>query len=144
MANSDKGPGAASVAPDYRVLVVDDDETMRYLISRVIGRCGCAVESVESPTQALAVLASEKVDLVFADLTIPGTEGGEGLLQRVMQSHQQTNVILMSSAISEEERQAFIQQGAFDCLRKPFFEQECQDILTRLGNPEIYSLRRAS
>ncbi len=132
-----------STQTDYKVLVVDDDETMRYVISRVIARCDCAVQTATTPDEALAIIGAEGIDLVFSDLRIPGTVGGEGLLQAIVKRFPDTTVILMSCGLEEEKRLSLMQQGAFDCLRKPFFEQECQDVLTRLSNPDIGRLRKA-
>ena len=60
-----------------RVLVVDDDETTRRLLSRALEPAGYEVESADTGEAGLHLLASQLYDLVLLDLQLPGLGGME-------------------------------------------------------------------
>lgn len=62
-----------------RILVVDDEEGMRYLLKRYLESKGMTVTSVGDGAQALAVLRAERFDLVLLDLGLPKVGGFEVL-----------------------------------------------------------------
>ncbi|MDI3565062.1 hybrid sensor histidine kinase/response regulator [Bradyrhizobium sp. Arg816] len=81
----------AAPAPDERgdavrksrsVLVVDDDENNRFVLSGLLGVMGHRVMEADDGTQALARLAEQPVDVVLADLQMPGMDGTE-LVRRI-------------------------------------------------------------
>jgi CheY-like chemotaxis protein len=65
-----------------RLLLVDDDETNRDVLSRMLFRSGYDVDLAEDGAQALELLAGHRYDLVLLDNTLPGLSGAE-VLQRI-------------------------------------------------------------
>jgi CheY-like chemotaxis protein len=55
-----------------KVLVVEDDEATRYAWSRQLARTGATVVTAEDAEHALAVLKAEAIDVLLADLALPG------------------------------------------------------------------------
>ncbi len=64
------------------ILVIDDDDSLRPAIVRVLTKSGCEVESVSSPAEALELVSrGRSYDLVIIDLIMPGTSGPELAIQ---------------------------------------------------------------
>ena len=68
------------------ILVVDDNEMNRDLLSRRLGRKGHAVEVAEDGPAALELIARDDFDLVLLDIMMPGMEGYEGL-EKIRSNH---------------------------------------------------------
>ncbi len=112
---------ADPVAVASRILVVDDNEANRDLLSRRLVREGYRVTAAESGAAALALTAAEDFDLVLLDLMMPGTSGFEVLCR--LKAHVGTRhvPVIMISALDElDSTVRCIEAGAEDYLPKPF------------------------
>ena len=78
---------ASELAPRPRVLVVDDEPTLRLIQRRLLTRAGMDVVVAASGTEARNVLRREHVDLVISDLRMPGELDGRELLVWLEQEH---------------------------------------------------------
>jgi adenylate cyclase len=104
-----------------RVLVVDDIEANRDLLSRRLVREGCRVAVADGGRQALATLAKEDFDLVLLDLMMPDLDGLEVLLSMKADDRLRRVPVIMISALDEAEGAIrCIEAGAEDYLPKPF------------------------
>ena len=104
-----------------RILVVDDNEMNRDLLSRRLGREGHEVVLAEDGDQALELMRSEPVDMVLLDIMMPGMDGYTVLEHMKSDEKLQHLPVVMISAISEMESVAHcISRGADDYLPKPF------------------------
>jgi DNA-binding NtrC family response regulator len=101
-----------------RVLVVDDDETIRDTLYELLSE-DYACQTAETAEKALARLDAEAFDVVLTDISMPGLSGLE-LLGHVRQKFPNTPVIIISGISDEEHAQGLIRLGAFDFLLKPF------------------------
>jgi CheY-like chemotaxis protein len=81
---------------DATILVVDDDPTIRTLITRVLTRVGYQVQEAEDGLSALDQIAVARPGLVLTDLMMPGMKGDE-LVVQVMQDPDPIPCILMSA-----------------------------------------------
>lgn len=61
--------------PDFRVLVVDDDEIARGAIARMLERMGCKVTSASNAHEAVSMFLTGKFDLITLDYRMPGLDG---------------------------------------------------------------------
>ncbi len=103
-----------------KVLVVDDDQESRELLSEVLASNGYEVGIVEDATAAQEVLAGdEDYQIVIADLQMPNKNGLE-LLQHLREQKTKHELILMSSFISGIERKRALDLGVGALLEKPF------------------------
>jgi PAS domain S-box-containing protein len=114
-----------------RVLVVEDDNSVRETIERQLRHLGYAVLSAANAKQALDILAEEKVDLLLTDVVMPGSMNGKQLAERASQSHPDMKVVFMSGYIEN----AIIHHGRLDAgvllLSKPFRRSDLANILRR-------------
>jgi len=102
-----------------RILVVDDESSLRLVLSEVLGDEGYQVTSAASAEEALELFEKQRFELVFCDIVMPGMSGIE-LLQQVKQHYPQTEVIIITSHASLETAITALRTGAYDYLLKPF------------------------
>jgi class 3 adenylate cyclase/CheY-like chemotaxis protein len=112
---------AAAPADRGAILVVDDNEGNREMLSRRLTRQGYAVASAEGGRQALALAKSRSFDLVLLDVMMPDLDGYEVLRQLKADATLRDIPVLMISALDEMDSVVrCIQLGAEDYLPKPF------------------------
>ncbi|MDQ3448628.1 MAG: response regulator transcription factor [Chloroflexota bacterium] len=104
-----------------RVLVVDDEPTVREVVARYLERDGMTVEQAADGAQALDALKRHP-DLVVLDIMIPGTTGLE-ILREIRQAGE-TPVILLTARSDETDRVVGLELGADDYVVKPFSPRE--------------------
>ena len=103
-----------------KVLVVDDDQESRELISEVLASNGYTVGVVESAEAARALIdRGDEYRIVIADLQMPNASGLE-LLQELRRENRKLELILMSSFMGGAERKQAMELGVKGLLEKPF------------------------
>jgi CheY-like chemotaxis protein len=98
--------------PRIEILVVDDDPSLRQLLSLVLANSGYAVRSAHDGFSALAAIRTAVPDILLSDLYMPGMSGFE-LLSVVRRRFPNIPVIAMSSAYSGSEVPAGVAADAF-------------------------------
>lgn len=106
-----------------RILVVDDELSMREFISILLEREGYEVLTAADATTALERLAASSIDLVISDVQMPGLNGLE-LLSRIRASCPETAVLLITAYSTAEQAVEAMKLGAYDYLAKPFKVEE--------------------
>jgi two-component system NtrC family response regulator len=101
------------------VLVIDDDNNMRWVIRRALTQAGYNVAMAASGEEGLELLAQEPIDLVLLDLKMPGLDG-LGVLRRFRQGPADVPVILLTAYASVQTAVEAMKLGATDYLSKPF------------------------
>jgi len=101
-----------------RVLLVDDDETIRDTLYELLSE-HYVCQTAETAEKAFARLEADEYDVVLTDISMPGLSGLE-LLGHVRQKFPNTPVIIISGIGDQEHAQGLIRLGAFDFLLKPF------------------------
>jgi DNA-binding NtrC family response regulator len=113
-----------------KLLVVDDEQSMRQLLSLVFGREGYEVRTARTGREALEILRLSAVDVIISDVKMPDMSGIE-LLREVRAIAPDTPVIMMTAfATIETAREAF-KLGADDFVQKPFDVDELKEIVRR-------------
>jgi two-component system response regulator MprA len=116
-----------------RVLVVDDDNSVRQLLSRTLAASGYSVDSASNGEEALERIQAGHPDLVVLDLMMPVLDGW-GVLRRLRGAPDPPRVIVLS-AVGDCRRA--IREGAAGCLPKPFrlkqLLEACHLALTACG-----------
>jgi len=102
-----------------RILVSDDDESLRSVLKQVLSIDGYEVTLAASGEDALAAFKKEPFPLIITDITM-GKMSGMMLLQEVKQLLPDTQVIIMTSNATVDTAIIAIQAGAYDYLVKPF------------------------
>lgn len=108
----------AEPAPAGRVLIVDDDEAVRVLLTRYLEIEGFDVDEVPDGSAVMAAIASSKPDLVLLDLTLPAQDGLDILAR--LRRDSDVPVILLTARGSEADRILGLKLGADDYVVKPF------------------------
>lgn len=118
------------------ILVIDDDNEIRYLISEFLIQNGYFVNSAADIKEAELLLAEFKFDVIILDILMPG-ETGISFLERVKQ-HIVTPVIMLTALGDVDDRINGLESGAEDYLSKPFEPRELllriQKIINRTAN----------
>ena len=101
-----------------KILVVDDDPSIRNLIQRFLSKQDYQVESAEDGKTALAMFEQFNPDLVILDVNLPDTLGYN--LCQEMQNRTKVFVLMLTSRADEADKIRGFSQGADDYLTKPF------------------------
>ncbi|HEU4594184.1 MAG TPA: sigma-54 dependent transcriptional regulator [Pyrinomonadaceae bacterium] len=110
------------------ILIVDDEQGMRQLLSLVFGRADHQVRAAESGAKALEMLRREPADLIISDVKMPDMNGIE-LLRAVREFLPEVAVVMMTAfATVDTAREAF-KLGADDFIQKPFDVDELKLIV---------------
>jgi two-component system, NtrC family, response regulator HydG len=115
-----------------RVLVVDDDDIVRYTVRGILELNDLDVDEATDGLAALAKLDSAEYHLVISDLRMPRLDG-LGLLQAIGKRDAKTRprFILITAHGSERQAVAAMQHGAYDYFRKPFETDELVAVVRR-------------
>jgi len=108
--------------PRPRVLVVDDKDSLRELVARILAP-RFEVVTARDGAEAIARLAAEDVDVVLSDMRMPGADGLE-VLRVAKERRPDVEVVLMTAFASVQSAVEAIRAGAFDYLPKPFDPDE--------------------
>lgn len=102
-----------------KVLVVDDEESIRWALGRTLGAAGFEVVEAETGEQALALIRTIQLDVVLLDISMPGMSGIETCreIRTLMPS---IGVIMLTVKDTEEVKIEAFDAGADDYVTKPF------------------------
>lgn len=101
------------------LLVVDDEETLRSVVSQVLSADGFTVAEAASGEEALEAFRSVSHPLVITDIRMGGMSGIE-LLAEIKEHNPDTQVVIMTSHASLDSALTALRAGAYDYLVKPF------------------------
>ena len=104
------------------ILVVDDDPTVREVVSRYLTRDGHRVIERSNGTDGLQAALTEDPDLVVLDLMMPGLDGLQ--VCRELRAHSSVPVIMLTALGEESDRVVGLEYGADDYVTKPFSPRE--------------------
>lgn len=111
-----------------RVLVVDDEECIRHIMTLMLEADGQRVESAADGEQAVARCAAEHFDVVFLDLMLPGSISGAETLERLRRCSPATRIVLMTGRGRDADTVRCMDRADATVL-KPFYRQEVLDAL---------------
>jgi two-component system response regulator PilR (NtrC family) len=102
-----------------KLLVVDDEQSMRDFLSIMLKKEGYDVVTAENGGGALKVIQAEIFDLVITDIKMPGVDGIE-VLKTVKEVSPETIVIMITAFATTETAVEAMKLGAYDYITKPF------------------------
>ncbi len=118
-----------------RILVVDDDHTVREVAVSYLRAGGHTVADVDSGEAALKAMRDDPADLVVLDLMLPGIDGLE--VCRRLREQRDVPVIMLTALGGEADRVVGLERGADDYVTKPFSPRELvlrvDSVLRRAG-----------
>ena len=104
---------------DYQVLIVDDDESIRRMLSAVLSREGFQTVTAKDGEEGLALFRSTSPDIVLMDIRMPGRSGIEAM-RAMLDLRPGAVVILMTAYADLDTAVQAIKNGVFDFVIKPF------------------------
>ena len=110
-----------------RVLVVDDDSDVRFMLKRYLSRHGYDVEVAEDGAKLRELIGEQAFDLVVLDLNMPGEDGIS--LARFLRDNHPVGIIMLTAAAEVVDRIVGLEVGADDYVTKPF---EPRELLARI------------
>ncbi len=113
-----------------RILVVDDDPSMRYSLNRMLEGQGLGVSLAKNGIEALERFAQDAPDLVVMDIKMPGQSGLE-VLKEIKEKDPKALVILMTAFGTTETAIEAMKFGAFDYILKPFDIPQMRGLVER-------------
>jgi len=134
------------VSPVSRVLVADDEPSIRFVLRETLEEAGCEVVEAEDGEAARSELAAGRFDVAFFDIRMPGASGLE-LLDQVKTSGADTEVVIITAQNTFENAVEAMKRGALDYLVKPFGVAEVRALVdkalrARAREEEVRDLRR--
>jgi len=115
---------------NFRILVADDDDIARDVITTLLSRDGFSVTSAADGLEAINALRIDDVHLVISDLMMPGADGIE-VLRFAVRSNPDIAVVILTAYGTLDTTLEAIRAGAYDYLTKPFKAQEISIIAER-------------
>ena len=114
-----------------RILVVEDDDSLRRATQAQLEKCGYETWVAADVPAALAVLEKHPVDLVLTDLNLPRMSGLD-LLNRTRIEYPETTVVIITGYGTVETAVAAIKAGAYDYITKPVHPDELRALVNRV------------
>ncbi len=114
-----------------RILIVDDEDSIRAVCRRVLTPEGYLIESAANAEEAVALLQAQSVRVVVTDLTMPGAMAGAGLLDYIHAQWPNIPVIIMTAYPDIDSAIGTLRAGAVDYLVKPFTQQQLKEAVAK-------------
>jgi FixJ family two-component response regulator len=120
--------GAQAETPPRLVSVVDDDESVRESLPDLLRELGYAAKAFPSAEDFLASGDLAATQCLLLDVAMPGLSGPQ-LQRELTRRGQSIPIVFITARVDETVRRKLIEQGAVDCLFKPFSEQQLRAAL---------------
>jgi DNA-binding response OmpR family regulator len=131
-------PLPPTLAIVVRILLVEDDATVREAVAAYLTRAGYTVDAVAAGDAAIEQYVEAPADLVLLDLMLPGL-GGFEVCRRLRSIRRDLPVVMVTARGQEHERVQGLQHGADDYVTKPFslreLELRVRSVLRRASGP---------
>jgi DNA-binding NtrC family response regulator len=132
-------------SPQTRILLVDDEPEICWILSRALGEIGYDVATAESVQAAIAAFEAQAPEVVLLDLRLPDGDGLE-VLRRIREVDEHAPVVMLTGHGTIESAVRAMKLGAFDYLIKPVHLEEVRVVIekgleTRRLVAEVQTLR---
>jgi CheY-like chemotaxis protein len=111
-----------TAGPSLRILIVDDEKTIRRFLRATLSSHGYTVFEAETGEEALEEAVAKHPDAIVLDLGLPGMDGTE--VTRRIRKRAKTPIIILSVREDESDKVAALDAGADDYLTKPYNRDE--------------------
>ena len=112
------------------IWIVDDDQSIRWVLERAVQREGLAVRCFDNAQECLLALEQEAPQVLVSDIRMPGTNGLE-LLERVRRQRPALPVIITTAYSDLDSAVSAFRGGAFEYLPKPFDLSHAMELIRR-------------
>jgi len=115
---------------EQRVLVIDDDLSLRQFLRNMLKRSGYTIETAASGREGLQTMEREPAGVVVTDLQMEGMDGMQ-VLRTVREKWPETEVVMITAHATAENAVEAMKHGAHDYVVKPFNVSQLQVILSK-------------
>jgi two-component system response regulator AtoC len=112
------------------ILVVDDEPSIRHVLTLVLAEHGYEVRAVSDGLEAVKELSARSFDVMISDVRMPNLDG-MALLGQALALHPDLTVLVMSAYGSKDQALEAVAKGAYDFVQKPFKPEEIVFILRK-------------
>ena len=112
------------------IWIVDDDQSIRFVLEKALAREDLAVRSFTNPRDVLTAMEDDEPQVLVSDIRMPGGSGIE-LLSKVKERHPGLPVIIMTAYSDLDSAVSAFQGGAFEYLPKPFDVPKAVELIRR-------------
>lgn len=119
-----------------RVLVVDDEESIRWVLSKALTRQGLHVDVADCGSSARKLLKNHCYDLAMIDIKMPDISGLD-LLDEVLSNQPSLFIIMMTAESSMQNAVEAMKRGAYDYITKPFDLDALEEIILKAQKNSI-------
>lgn len=123
-----KGKHNIMARRDFTILVVDDEETFRYMLSTLISGAGYSVDTAQDGVSAINAVQTKIYDLVLCDVKMPKVDGIE-VLKFIKTNYPNTEVVMLTGTADVKIAVECMKIGAYDHILKP---TTSDDLLTTI------------
>ena len=113
-----------------RVLVVDDEQSIRITVSEFIKEDGHEVNTAADATQALRLIEEQDFDVIVTDIILPKIRGVE-LLKNIHEVSQEIQVVMITGEPNVDTAAQAVRAGAFDYLAKPISRKAIKEVVLK-------------
>lgn len=117
------------------ILIIDDEESLRHMLSVMLRKQGFVVETASSGRDGLQKLASHAYEFILCDMRMPEMDGRDFLAQAIARGVT-APIIMMTAYGSVDTAVACMQEGAYDFISKPFKQDEIIIVLRKAEERE--------
>ncbi|MBT6661801.1 MAG: response regulator, partial [Nitrospina sp.] len=120
-----------------KILIVDDEENIRLLFKKALGKKNYTVHIAHNAEDALQKIKKNKYLLIFSDIFMGG-ESGLTLIKKVKKIDLQSKIVIMTAQDTMNNTIEAMQSGAYDYISKPFDFDNVYNLVDRVeANREI-------
>ncbi len=117
-------------AAPHRVLVVDDEEALRFVLRQLLEREGCVVDEAVDGAEAVERARHQPYDLYLLDMKMPRMDG-MGALASIRQLYPEALAVMITAFSSQRQAIEALKAGAYDYFSKPFNIDELRIVVLR-------------
>lgn len=126
-----------------RILIVDDDETVRRSYLRSLESLSCNIEAASDGDQALQTMADKPFDVVLLDMRMPGQDG-MSVLRTIKQRWPDSEVVIITGYPTVDSAKEAVRLGAYDYISKPVAPQDVINVTDSAITHKQWALHRLS
>ena len=115
-----------------RVLVMDDEDSIREMMGDILSSYGYVVDFARNGEEAISLYQDNAYDVVILDLTIPGGMGGKETMKELLVIDPHVKVIVSSGYSSDPIMSDYKQYGFRDVIAKPYRIEELEEVIERV------------
>ncbi|TAL33946.1 MAG: diguanylate cyclase [Spirochaetes bacterium] len=117
-------------SPKGRIIVIDDEPSVRKLIKRLLERKGYSIDTAKSGEEGIAKILETEYDIVITDMLLPGMDG-MAVLETIKEHSSSIDVVLITGFGSIESAVSFMKAGALDYITKPINSDHLEIVIQK-------------